>query len=322
MQYRSIVFPRHLDLLDLPTPVEPLPGVRNVWIKRDDLTGKPYGGNKPRKLEFLLADALDKNAKTIVTTGATGSNHCLATTVYARSLGLNVHLIMFPQPETDVVRHHFNAVQALGAEVTLGASYDEFEVLKAKILTTVPDPYFISAGGSNRLGCLGYVRAAMELSDQIDAGRLPVPETVICAAGTLGTMAGLALGFYIAGRTIALQGIQVVDPIVTNRENLNALIRDASELLAMLNVDFHPPEPRNLPIEIITDYFGPGYGESTAKSSAAEQWMASHGPVRADPTYTAKTLAAVLDGCRTEKQPVKPMVYWHTFDPGYNLKLS
>lgn len=310
--------PRQLNLLNLPTPVETLKNPENLWIKRDDLTGMPYGGNKPRKLEFLLADAKANGAKTIVTTGATGSNHCLATTVYGRREGLDVRLIMFPQPETDIVRHHFKMVQKLGAQVTLGTDYSEFDSLKSDLLNRLDRPYFIPAGGSCGLGCMGYVKAAYELKTQILNGQLPQPEVVYCAAGTLGTLAGLAVGLKLVDLPVVLRGIRVVDTIVTNQETLNELITETLTIIRSLNPERAIPDPSELSVEIVEGYFGTGYGERTPAGSEAMNWLHRRSSVRLDPTYTSKTFAAVIDAVdRLESSA--PVLYWHTFDPGHNL---
>lgn len=321
MEPRSLRFPDHLSFLELPTPVQPLTANGRVWLKRDDLTGFPYGGNKPRKLEFLLAEAQRQGAHTVVTTGATGSNHCLATTVHASRLGFDVVLILFPQPETDVVRHHFSAVQHLGAEVVLGDSFGQLDDLRRAVSARVDRPYFIPAGGSNGLGALGYVRAALELAGQLDRGDMPVPGAVYCAAGTLGTLSGLALGFHLAGLDLPLVGVQVVDASLTNPTTLFQMIADASEHLGALNPGLEIAPPESFPVRIETGYFGAGYGEETSAGAVAREWMRRNGPVPVEPTYTAKTMAAVLDA-REPFTPERPLLYWHTFDPGDRLELD
>ncbi|HEX6693602.1 MAG TPA: pyridoxal-phosphate dependent enzyme, partial [Longimicrobiales bacterium] len=195
-----------VELATLPTPIEtvtlPPAGGENalsVQVKRDDLSGDAYGGNKVRKLEFLLAAARARGATRVVTAGAFGSHHALATTVYARRLGFDVTTILFPQHVTPHVRGIPLMCAALGAEVRFTPRMEgvPFALWRAALdgrgRTCVIPP-----GGSDAIGTLGYVEAGLELAAQWQESRSKRPARIHVAAGTLGTAAGLALGLALA----------------------------------------------------------------------------------------------------------------------------
>ncbi len=218
----------HTSLATLPTPVQPAPalassaGVAELWVKRDDRSGEVYGGNKVRKLEFLLGDALAVGAKRVWTLGAIGSHHCLATTLYARALGLRTLVTHSPQPVTAHVRNNCLAVAAAGAELHLAKGWmlpvalatDNVRVRRHQV--DLPT-YFIPIGGSSPAGALGYVNAALEIDEQIRSGLLPEIDEVYVPVGTAGTLAGLVVGFRLTQRALRVVGVRVVDRVIVNR---------------------------------------------------------------------------------------------------------
>ncbi|MHA2094355.1 MAG: 1-aminocyclopropane-1-carboxylate deaminase/D-cysteine desulfhydrase, partial [Candidatus Hodarchaeales archaeon] len=191
-----------IQLIKAPTPVkrlekleESLKTKTRLWIKLDNLTSSQYGGNKVRKLEFIIADALRKKKKTIATLGGIGTNHGLATTIYAKEFDLNTRLYLINQPIDRHVLNNLKLDYYYGAELKYVKNY-----LGAAVYFYFLDrllkkgTYWLPAGGSTPLGVLGYVNAILELKDQIDSGLLPEPGYIFVAAGTTGTMAGIELG--------------------------------------------------------------------------------------------------------------------------------
>lgn len=312
----------HTELADVPTPVDNYEalaseiGIGGLWVKRDDLTGSLYGGNKVRKLEFLLADALDNDRRDVWTVGAIGSHHVLATSLYARQLGICPRALHFPQPVTDHVQEVLRALSTARPQLELVGSKHSLPVkmLQTKVrewLSTADNPYYIPGGGSSPRGVLGYVNAAMELARQIDNGDLPMPDAIFVAAGTCGTLAGLQLGIELAELPTDVIGVRVVDKVLANAMVTANLANKTGQLLADCGVDV--PKIRARDIEIIDDQFGDDYGVPTAEGKAAIELVDAFSDIDLDPTYTAKAFAGLMHyNGKTAQRPLRNVLYWHT----------
>ena len=194
----------------LPTPVEKLSFSDGAWIKRDDVTHAEYGGNKIRKLEFTIADAKRKGAKRIVTFGAIGTNHGVATAMMCQQNGLECVVYLFDQPITATVQQNLKLMQAYGAKLIYKGSL--FKTVLAYYLSSyraVSGSYFLFAGGSNLYGTLSFVNAAFELKEQIEKGECPQPKVIVCPVGSSATLAGLTSGFQLADLAIKVLGIRL-----------------------------------------------------------------------------------------------------------------
>lgn len=312
----------HIELADLPTPVEKLPdaaadvGIPSLWVKRDDLTGKIYGGNKVRKLEFLLGDAQARGHEQVWTVGAIGSNHALATCLYAREVGLAPSVLHYPQPVTEHVLHNLEAISTANPELTLASNFASvsYEMAKRKVaewLDTGDDPYYVPAGGSSPVGVLGYVNAALELAEQIAAGDVPEPDYIFVAAGTCGTLSGLLLGMKMAGLDTQVLGVRVVDKVITNAPNTRRLANGTAELLEECGVHDVPRVARD-DVTILSDYFGEGYGEPTVDGLEAIHQLEEREDLYLEPTYTGKTFAGLLGERKNLNLHSKNVLYWHT----------
>ena len=191
-----------ISLGTFPTPVHPLRQLscENLWIKRDDQSSPVYGGNKVRKLEFILADARKRNTRHMVTFGGIGTNHGLATAIFCDRLGINCTLLLFRQPVSGHVKQNLLLFERYHA-VTIYKKTRWRTVLSYYLLHRIrhPDACYVFAGGSNAAGTIGYVNAAFELKEQIGKGEIPAPAVVFCPVGSGGTVAGLSLGFALAG---------------------------------------------------------------------------------------------------------------------------
>jgi len=309
-----------ISLGSFPTPVSQLKnlGYDNLWIKHDDQTSPVYGGNKVRKLEFLLADAIKKKARRVITFGATGTNHGLATSIYSRKLGLDCTLLLFWQPVTKNVKRNLLLFKKYQAETIYKKTV--FKTLISFYLTQKirhPGAYPIFAGGSNPIGAIGFVNAAFELKSQIERGHIPEPEIIICPAGSTGTAAGLLLGSLLAGLKASIHAVRVTashfGPFETcTSGSIQKLAQKTYEYLKTTCPDL--PDVNIKPPKVLNDYFGEGYGQVTDKGKNAYRQLKEKENIILDPTYTSKTFAAVLDYCTEPENRNKPIVYWHTYN--------
>jgi D-cysteine desulfhydrase len=222
-----------------PTPVKEAPalaaalGAGRLFIKRDDLTHPVYGGNKVRKLEFILADAVKRGYKKVITFGGIGSNHFLATTIHAAEHGLGAIGVLVPQPVTEHVKRNMLCDIHFGAEMHLAGGYADATALALRVMaeTALKDgkpPYLIPTGGSAVTGVIGYVSAAFELKRQIGEGALPEPDYIFVAVGTAGTAAGLIAGCRAAGLKTRVVGVKVTEWVVGNTVVLSSLANQVS----------------------------------------------------------------------------------------------
>lgn len=301
-------------LASLPTPVERLSPAglpASLWIKRDDLTGDVYGGNKLRKLEFVLAAAGERGAERLITAGALGSHHALATAIHGRRLGMDATLVLFPQPVTPHVRQVLRLHCAFGAELchVPAMTLVPFGLLRARLKHRSAPAAVIPPGGSDEVGALGYVDAALELAAQVESGAAPTPDFVYAAAGTLGTVVGLAIGFALAGLEARIVGVRITSRIVVNRLVLRSLIDKTTWLLRDIGVPAPSVADVARRVELRHGRIGRGYGHPTDAGRVARERLADAG-LQLDPTYTAKAAAEALAGVRAAPDAVH--LFWHT----------
>lgn len=295
-------FPR-LSLGHFPTPLEPLDnlskllGGPKIWIKRDDATGLATGGNKTRKLEFLLADALQKKADIIITQGATQSNHVRQTIAGAAKLGLKAKVLL-EKRVTDFGEDYQRSgnVQLdllLGGDIVahLPGGTDMQQAMEdyaAELREQGHNPYVIPGGGSNAIGALGYAACAEELLYQSSQLRLRI-DHVVHATGSTGTQAGLVAGFTATNSHIPVLGISVRAPKAKQEENVWNLASRTRELLGV---------PGDLSRETVvanSDYVGDGYGLPTESMLEALRLLAQHEGILLDPVYSGKGMAGLID---------------------------
>jgi len=303
-----------LQLARVPTPVERIGFERfgdGHWIKRDDLSGALYGGNKVRKLEWVLAEAKRQGAERLITLGAAGSHHALATTAYGRAHGFDVTLVLFPQPLTPHVRDVLLRHHALGAELRWSPRMELLPLVQrlARRAHRGQKGFLIAPGGSDPLGTLGYVSAAMELAEQVESGAMPEPETVHVAMGTMGTAAGLAIGFALTGLSTRIAAVRITSRLVTNAWALRRLVTRTLALLEGGGLELPTPDAVLARIEVRHGCIGRGYGHETTDGRRASELFAAAGAVL-DPTYTAKAAVDFFDAL--ERRPSRPHLFWHT----------
>jgi D-cysteine desulfhydrase len=261
-----------------------------VWLKRDDMTGGAESGNKLRKLEFLLADALAKGADTVLTCGATQSNHARATALLARQHGLDSLLLLRARSEADLAHVGNLALsRASGAHIEFitVAQYRDREQLLAQAAARLEErgkrPYIIPEGGSNGLGALGYVQAVVELREQQRLGLCPPHfDAVVCACGSGGTATGLALGIAELGGAERVDAIAVCDDTPTFEAITQRIAAEARQLCAFSS--------STLPLQIHDAYKGPAYAESSPEQRAFQSEISRRVGLIFDPVYTGKAL--------------------------------
>lgn len=283
-------FPR-VPLAILPTPLYQLPNVsrilgKNVWVKRDDMTGVALGGNKVRKLEFLLADAMKEGAELVMTTGGGQSNHAMLTAACALRLGLEPVLVLKKrgvwQRRGNQVLNHLMGVDVRFMDTD---SYDDIYTEMDRIGTSSGKKYYkIPCGGSVPLGCLGYVACVKEVSEQ--AAALGVRfDRIVCATGSGGTHAGTALGARLFLASAKITGVEVdTDPFEIIVPDL---MRGAAELLEL------DMEIKNEDVEL-TPMWGEGYAIPSKEGNHAVNFMARNEGIILDPVYTGKAFAGLL----------------------------
>lgn len=286
-----------------PTPVMRLDSLStrstSLWVKRDDLTHPVYGGNKVRKLEQLLADAKAVGATRLVTVGAIGSHHVLATGVFGKLLGFSVDAVVLPQPSSPHVLDTARASLAQGVRLLPAESWAEAaQTLEGWL---AEGAYLIPAGGTNRLGTLGIVAAATELAQQIRAGELPEPDLIVVPLGSGGTVAGLLAGLALAGVKSRVLAVTVVVPAKRFEHRAGSLAK------TLVDDALRPLLGTRLELE--RGYLGAGYGQPSAASAHATREAERVG-LTLDDTYTAKAFAAALD--RVAAGGERTVLFWHT----------
>ena len=267
----------------------------NIYIKRDDLLGLTAGGNKTRKLEFLVADALAQGADTLITVGAVQSNHCRLTLAAAVKEGLRCRLVLEERvpnsydPEASGNNFLFRllgveAITVVPAGTDLAAA---MQAVADDLQAQGRQGYIIPGGGSNPLGALGYVACAEEILAQTFAMGLPI-DHIITSSGSGGTHAGLLVGMLGNQAHIPVTGISVRQPQAKQEANILALARSTAAMLALA-------EPEPAAVQVRDAYVGSGYSLPTESMVEAVQLLARLEGILLDPVYTGKTMAGLID---------------------------
>ncbi len=297
-----------LSLGTFPTPVEPmerliLPGSRKAWVKREDRSHPVYGGNKVRKLQWLLPDILARGG-TMVTLGAAGSHHVIASAVLGAQAGVKVHGVLVPQPDSDHVRENLRLSLGLAHRIwpcrsTLDVLRQVFRAWRYSRREDGVSPVWIGPGGSSPLGCLGWVEAALEIGDQIRQQQLPEPTDLVVPAGSCGTVAGLHAGLALAGlENTRLHGVRVTEKWMANGRSIRRLAMRTRALLVRGGAEVPRLRPEQL--QVHHDFCGVGYGHDTEAGCAARGIARDQAGLVLEPTYTAKAFAGLMSLCERE----------------------
>lgn len=305
-----------------PTPVHSYPALAHAEhiaefvIKHDDVSGELYGGNKVRKLELLLAAAVDRGCHAVLTFGGYGSNHALATSLYAHQQKLKCAAVLTPEPVTTAVRNTLRWHALLGTEIAIARGYADVSATGAQLQAEMggADCYEIPFGGSSALGTLGFVNAALELAAQIDRGELAPPDIVYLACGTAGSAAGLALGLQLAGLPAKIEAVQVTPASLKPAATITRLCRQAHALLREQVPGIPALEDPFTKLRLRTDQLGAGYAQPTPAAAIAAKWLHSHTGLPVSMTYTAKACAALLADAHTGQLHDKRVLFWNTYN--------
>ncbi len=313
-----------VSIAHLPTPLEFAPrltqylGGPQIWIKRDDCTGLAFGGNKARKLEFFLGDALEKGSDAILTMGPVQSNHVRMTAAAARKFGLECHAVLVGDSNAPRMGN-FLLDQLLGLEYNLipgslddlppGLVEQEIENYMTRLAESGRKPYLVPPGGAGPLGELSYSLAAQEIEAQSRKLRINV-DYIVVPVGSQGTLSGLILGKKLRGLNANLIGISVCVEGTAESAGLPSIedmVKEAGKLLkAQVEVSGDD-------YELLFDYVGDGYGIPTDECISAIKLLAQKEGILVDPTYTGKSLAGLIDLARRGKFNKKDVVvYLHT----------
>ena len=312
-------FPR-VSLAHLPTPLEHLPrlseklGGPNIWVKRDDCTGLATGGNKTRKLEFAMADAIEQGADTIVTVGAVQSNHVRQTAAAACKLGFGCEVLL-EHRVVDPSEPYANSGNVLldrifGANLREYPGGTDFDIAMGEIAdeirTNGGKPYIIPGGSSYKVGALGYVNAAIELLEQADELGLVI-DHLITATGSAGTQGGLIVGLKAMRSDVPLLGVGVSAPKDVQEEKVYKLACETAEYIGKPGIVDRDDVTANC------DYVGDGYGVPTDGMNEAVMMLARLEGLLFDPVYSGKALAGMIDLIRGGQfEAAKNIVFLHT----------
>lgn len=284
------------------TPIEKLSrlsaelGGSDIYIKRDDLLGLVGGGNKTRKLEFLVGDALRQGADTLITCGAVQSNHCRLTLAAAAKEGLQCRLVLEERvpgsyhPEASGNNFLFRLLGVETIKVVKGGSdmMEEMGAVADEVAAEGRKAYVIPGGGSNAIGATGYVACAEEILSQAEDEGLSI-DHVVCASGSSGTHAGLLTGFHGGARNIPVTGINVSRPKDAQEELVYGLVKKTAR-----HVGVETEIPREA-VVCFDDYVGPGYSLPTPQMVEAVRMLARKESILLDPVYTGKAMAGLID---------------------------
>ena len=308
---------RKWSFASLPTPIShheiALPaGSRSVVVKHDDQTSLVYGGNKIRKLEYIFERARERGAARVATFGAAGSNHALATAIFARELGFECTCFLAHQKPAPNIAGTLCMHLQLGTElVRYGGGVNHLDLFRRYLQNR--KTWVIPLGGSCWLGVVGFVNAGLELAAQIKSGELDAPDRIYIANGTMGSVAGLALGLALAGSSAEIHAVRVANNRSAKREVLNRLMKKTATLLN----NYDPAIPANLADEsnIVwrDDFYAGGYAIVDKTTERAVNFAKDNMGLTLDTTYTGKAMAALLHDLGSNKAGTSSL-FWNTYN--------
>lgn len=304
-----------LSIAELPTPVtrhDVRVGdrTRTIYVKHDDQTSAHYGGNKVRKLEYILARALQRGAKRVATFGAAGSNHALATSIHAQQNGLECTCFLSNQRNNPKVPITLAKHVEVGTEViSYRREPSKVELFRRFIQNR--DAWVVPLGGTCWYGALGFVNAGLELAAQIEAGELQRPSRVYVANGTLGSVTGLALGFALAELPCELHAVRVASTDYANPERLQALLEKTATLMQRLDSSVPSDLGSKTRVTWRDGFFAGGYAHFDDATADAVGFAADQLSITLETTYTGKAMAALLQDAATHDGPV---LFWNTYN--------
>ncbi|WP_226646585.1 D-cysteine desulfhydrase family protein [Microbulbifer variabilis] len=300
---KQVEFPGRLNLAHLPTPLQPLDriselysypyGGPRIWVKRDDLTESAMSGNKLRKLEFVVAEALKQGCDTLITCGGIQSNHCRTTALVGARYGLKVHLLLRGEPVTQA-DGNLLLDRLAGAEVTFHSPAEFARDLNSLFNFWSDEyrkrgfkPFCIPTGASDGLGLWGYLSASQELMADCRTRGIEL-DHIVCATGSGGTQAGLTLGCHLQGLGVKVTGYAVCDNAAYFQSKVREDVRHWSKLTG------NPVDTQSLQVNVNADYIGPGYAKAEPPIYKMIEEVASLEGILLDPIYTGKAFYGLI----------------------------
>jgi 1-aminocyclopropane-1-carboxylate deaminase/D-cysteine desulfhydrase-like pyridoxal-dependent ACC family enzyme len=321
----GMLFPRLAEQLpkiviaDLPTPLEELAfssttAPASILVKRDDLSGELYGGNKVRKLEYILQRARQRKARRIATFGTVASNHALATSIYARQLGLACTCFLSHQSKTAKTPLALNMHIMNNSEIVRfgGDRRSRVQTLRQHVQNR--HTWIIPMGGSSWLGVIGFVNAALEFAQQLASADFAEPDRLYVANGTMGTAAGLAIGLALAGLKTEVHAIRVTHESVANRAAMHRLIAKTGAMMRRLDKSIPDDVAECVRLRFRDEFFAGGYARSNAATDRAIELARSDLGLALDGTYTGKAMAALISDVEDSQYAEQKMLFWNTYN--------
>ena len=318
---RLQTLPRRV-LGQLPTPLQPLQRISShvggpqIWVKRDDCTGLATGGNKTRKLEFLVGDAQSKGCDTLITQGALQSNHARQVAAAGAAAGMQVHVVLSDavpgRSEDYACLGNIQLCRLLGAQVHVISADIDADAFCANLAVDLQiegsKPYVIAMGGSNGMGALGYVAAFAEIYAQMHDQGAPL-DVVVVATGSGGTQVGLMLGAGLLGWPWRIHGVSVSADYALGAQRVQKALFEAADLLGL-----EPADVQDLPVHLDVDFKGPHYGIPDASTLPALELAARQEGLLLDPVYSGKGFAGLLAACAPDGalHTARNVVFLHT----------
>lgn len=308
---------RWMPLADVPTAVEPCDAIaaaigrRDVFMKRDDLVSPRYGGNKVRRFEFLLPDILARNTRNLVTVGGLASTQVMATTVFGRAEGLEVHAILFDQPLTTFAREQVLGFLSEGAHLMYGGGYVGTALRAWRSLKELPASAFLWPGASGPLANLGYVDGMLELDAQVTRGQAPRPDVIVLPTGSSGTLAALALTAAQLGWDTEIVGVRIAPAYAVNRLTVGRVIAATDRFLARRDRRWKPVAAR-VRYRLFGGAIGAGYGHPTSEALRGAELVEALTGAPREITYSGKAMAGLQRLVAEPAYRGKTFLLWNT----------
>ncbi len=305
-----------LAIAELPTPVSThrlklKSGTFDIVVKHDEATSALYGGNKVRKLEYLLQRARQRGAQRVATFGAAGSNHALATAMHARTVGFDCTCFLSHQPVTSNVARVLNMHRQLGTEmIRWGGSIGQVALFREHLQGR--KVWVIPLGGTCWLGAVGFVNAGLELARQVRDKVVERPDRIYIACGTTGSAAGLALGIAAAGLETTVHAVQVADNPFSSEHKMRRLIGKTSSILSRFDPTFRADGWGDR-VVWRDEFLAGGYARVDEATSLAVETAGKVPGLTLETTYTGKAMAAMLHDLQDSRHRGRRFLFWQTY---------
>ncbi len=301
----------------LPTPIShhevELPaGTVSIAVKHDDQTNAIYGGNKIRKLEYILQRAEDRGAERVATFGAVGSNHALATAIFAKEFGLGCTCFLAHQKQTPNISRILDTHLQLGTElVRYGGGTNRIELYRRYLQNR--KTWVIPLGGTCWLGVVGFINAGLELASQIEAGDIKVPQRIYIASGTMGSVAGLALGLALANLPTEIHSVRVASNQFAKQDVLDRLMKKTATMLNRLDPTIAIDSATRTRIIWRDEFYAGGYAIAGDATTRAVDFARDYLGLTLDTTYTGKAMAALIHDLESGNDGATTL-FWNTYN--------